>query len=325
MSLNRREFVQVSTLGVGLQSLSAFAQSPWPDRPVRFVVPFAPGGGADVATRMLTDQLKVVWGGTPTIVENKAGGNTVIAANTVLNAPHDGYTFLATIGLTMQLPHLGQKLNFDPMADLMPVGAITVEQLVLVVNTNSGIQNFAGLVDAGKANPKGLAFGTFGTGSTAHLVAAQAGKVLKQDVLPVHYRGAAPAVQGVLTGEVDVALSNLGTVQQHIAAGTLRAIAVTGAKRYRFIPDVPTLTELGIPDLEFLSWIGVFAAKGTSPEIIRRLGGDMQKALAAPELVAKINGFYQEPGNYSVAEFQALVKRDDEMAGRLIRAHQIRI
>jgi tripartite-type tricarboxylate transporter receptor subunit TctC len=310
------------TLGA-TQSLGALAQA-WPEKPVKFIVPFAPGGGADVATRMLAEQLRNVWGGVSAVVDNKPGGNTIIAASSVINAPRDGQTFLVTIGLTMQLPYLGQKLNFDPMVDLVPVGAITVEQLVLVVNTSSGIQNFAGLVDALKNNPKGMAFGTFGVGSTAHLVAAQMGKVLKRDLLPVHYRGAAPAVQGLLSGEVQMALSNVGTVQQHIAAGKLKAIAATGAKRYRFIPDVPTFTELGVPELEFVSAIGVFAAKGTKPEVIKKLSADMQKALAAPELVAKINGFYQEPGN-SILDFDALVKRDDEMAGQLIKTHQIRI
>ena len=325
MSLNRRTFVHAGLLAAGAQSLGVAAQATLPERPVKFVVPFAPGGGADGATRMLAEQLRVVWGGGTALVDNKPGGNTVIAVNSVLNSPRDGYTFLATIGLTMQLPYLGQKISFDPMADFVPVGAVTVEQLVLVVNANSGIQSFAGLVSAMKASRKELPFATFGIGSTAHLVAAQMGKVLQRDVLPVHYRGTAPAVQALLGGEVTVALSNLGTVQQHIASGKLRAIAVLGPKRYRFIPDVPTFAELGIPGLEILSWIGVFAAKGVPVDVIRKLGADMQKALAAPELAARIHGFYQEPGAYSVAEFQSLVKRDDEVAGRLIREHQIRI
>lgn len=325
MSLNRRTFVQAGLLAAGAQSLRVSAQSTWPERPVKFVVPFAPGGGADGATRLLAEQLHTVWGDGTALVDNKPGGNTVIAVNTVLSSPRDGYAFLATIGLTMQLPYLGQELGFDPMADLVPVGAITVEQLVLVVNANSGIQNFSGLVNAMKASPNGLPFATFGIGSTAHLVAAQMGKVLQRDVLPVHYRGTAPAVQALLGGEVTVALSNLGTVQQHIASGKLRAIAVAGPKRYRFVPDVPTFTELGIPGLEILSWIGVFAAKGVPADIIRKLGADMQRALAARELAARIHGFYQEPGTYSVAEFQALVKRDDEIASRLIRDLQIRI
>ena len=325
MLFNRRNFIQSTLITAGATSLGIHAQQAWPERPVKFVVPFAAGGGADVATRMLADQLRVIWNSGTVIVDNKTGANSAIAVNNVLNSPRDGYTFLTTVGLTMQLPYLGQKVNFEPMTELIPVSLLTIEQLVLVVNTNSGIQNFAGLVSAMKANPKGISFGTFGAGSTPHLVAAQMANSLNQKIEPIHYRGAAPAVQALLSGEVQVARSNLGVVQQHVAAGKAKVIAVTGTKRYRFIPEVPTFAELAIPDLDMVTWIGVFAAKGTPPNIVRKLSADMQKALATPELVARFHGFYVEPGGYSLAEFQNLVKSDDELASQLIRTHQIRI
>lgn len=326
MTIRRRTFLHAGAAALGLPALAQAPSGNWPTKPVRFVVPFAPGGGADVATRMLADQLRTVWGGSQSaIVDNKTGANTIIAVNSVLSAPNDGHTFLATINLTFQLPHLGQKIPFNPMTDLVPVGAITLEQLVLVANPGLGVKNFNDLAEKAKANPKGFSFGTFGVGSTAHLVAAEIAKQKKIDMVIAHYRGAAPAVQGVLTGEVAMALSNFGSVQQHIAAGKLVPIAFTGAKRYRFAPEVPTFKELGLSVMESPSWIGVFASRGTPAEVVQKLGADMHKALQTPELVQKINGFYQEPGLMSVEEFQALVKKDDEYAGSMIRAHQIRL
>ena len=330
MTIQRRTFIQAAAAALGTPATLAHAQpgsaAAWPARPVKFVVPFAPGGGADVATRMLAEQLRTVWGGSQSaVVDNKTGANTIIAVNSVLSSPADGYTFLATINLTFQLPHLGQKIPFNPMTDLIPVGAITLEQLVLVVNPNIGAKNFNELMEKAKANPKGFSFGTFGVGSTAHLVAAEMAKQQKIDMVIAHYRGAAPAVQAVLSGEVSMALSNFGSVQQQIALGKLVPIAVTGAKRYRFASDVPTFKELGLPIMEAPSWIGVFAPKGTPANIIQKLGADMHKALQAPELVQKINGFYQEPGLMNVEEFQSMVKRDDTAAATLIRAHNIRL
>lgn len=329
MSMQRRTFIQAGAAAVGAQAAFVYGQqsaSAWPAKPVKFVVPFAPGGGADVATRMLADQLRTVWGGNQSaIVDNKTGANTIIAVNSVLAGPNDGHTFLATINLTFQLPHLGQKLPFNPMTDLIPVGAITLEQLVLVVNSSLGVKTFGELTEKAKGNPKLASFGTFGVGSTAHLVAAQMQKERNLNMVIAHYRGAAPAVQGVLTGEVAMALSNFGSVQQHIAAGKLVPIAATGAKRYRFAPDVPTFKELGLAVMETPSWIGVFAPKGTPPEVIQKLSTDIRKALQAPDLVQKLNGFFQEPGLMTVEEFQTMVKQDDEAAGTLIRAHQIRL
>lgn len=329
MTIRRRAFIQVGAAALGASAGLATSQisaGTWPTKPVRLIVPFPPGGGIDVATRMLADQLRTVWGGTQTtIVENKPGGNTIIAVNSLLSSPRDGHTFLVTMNLPFLLPHLGQKLPFDPVADLMPVGAITLEQLVLVANPNLGARNFDELVDKVRSNRSGAGFGTFGAGSIAHILASQIAREKKLDLVIAHYRGAAPAVQGVMTGEIGMALSNLGTVQQHIAAGRLVAIAVTGTKRYRFIPDVPTFKELGITGMENPAWVGVFAAKGTSNDAIQKMASDMRKASQAPELVQRIHGFYQEPAVMSVEEFQAMVRSDDEVSGALIRAHQLRI
>lgn len=327
MTLNRRHFVQ-GTLAAGLVGGSLHASSQegaWPRRPVRLVVPFAPGGGADFATRLMAESLRSTWGGVPVVIDNKPGANTIIAAESVLNAPRDGSTFLATISLTTQLPYLMQKVAFNPMTDFVPVGAVTVEQLVLVTNPASKVRSVPELIAAAKRDPGRFAFGSYGIGSNSHLVLTELNKAGGVDLVHAPYKGAAPAVQAVLSGEVALALSNLGTVKQHIDSGRLIPLAVTGERRYRFVPDVPTLAELGIKGFETPAWIGVFAARGVPEAVIQKMGTDMQHALKAPELVAKLNGFGQEPGQMSVAEFQALVKRDNDNAARMIRAAGIRL
>lgn len=326
MTFSRRDLVRAVAAGLlSASPLFAAAQTDkWPEAPVRFVVPFAPGGGVDGAARMVTERLQQLWG-VPTLVENRSGANTIIATDTVLRAPRDGYTFLITMGLTLQLPHLMAKVPFDPLTELVPVGAITVEQLVLVTSPATGIHTFAELLEAVQTDSGRYAFGSFGVGSTSHLVLNEINKAAGVDIIHAPYRGAAPAVQAVLGGEVALALSNLGTVQQHIEAGRLTPLAVTGKQRYRFIPDIPTFSELGIAGFETPSWIGIFAAKGVQQPILEKLGADLQVALASPELTRKINGFGQEAGLMAMTEFQDMVQLDNHNAVSMIRAAGIRL
>lgn len=312
------------SLAGGFAPLALAADEKWPARAVRFVVPFAPGGGADIATRMTAERLQALWNGIPAIVENKAGANTIIAAGAVVNAPRDGATFLATIGLTMQLPALVDNVSFNPMEDLVPVAPLTLEQLVLITNAKSGFKTFAGMLEAAKRQ-QGLAFGSYGVGSQSHLLLNAINQAAGVDILHVPYKGAAPAVQAVLAGEVSLALANLGTVKEHIDSGRAVALAVTGSARYRFVPDVPTLKESGITGFDTPSWIGVFAAKGVPQPIIERASQDIRQALRAPELIARLNGFCQEPGDMSREAFARLVAQGTQDAVKMIKASGIRM
>jgi tripartite-type tricarboxylate transporter receptor subunit TctC len=326
MDLERRNFIEsaIAAAVAGVPLIASAGPLDWPKNPVRFVVPLAPGGGIDGATRMVADRLRALWG-IPTIVDNRAGGNTIIAAEAVLQAPRDGYTFMSTIALTMQLPYLMQKVPFDPMADLIPVGAITVEQLVLVTSPAMGIKTLPELLKAAKRDPNRYSFGSFGVGSSSHLVQIEISKAAGADLVHVPFSGATPAVQAVLGGNVACALSNLGTVKQHIDAGKLIPLAVTGERRYRLVPDVPTLAELGFKGFETPAWIGIFAAKGVPQPIVDKLSADLQTVLKTPELAANFNGFGQEVGLMSATEFRDLVVRDNENASRMIRAAGIRL
>jgi tripartite-type tricarboxylate transporter receptor subunit TctC len=326
MKVNRRVIVKASA-AFTLPSFTLGASAAnWPAKSVRLFVPFPPGGGVDVSTRMLAEQLSIMWGqGKNVIVDNKPGANTIIAASAALSAPKDDHNFLASINLTRQLKYLGQKIPFDAQADLIPVGAITVEQLVLVVNASSGVNAFEEFTNWARKKNAGLNFGTFALGSLAHLTALQIAKQLDLKITPVHYRGSAPAVQALLSGEIDITLSNLGTVQQHISAGKLTPLTVTGSKRYRFAPKLPTMGEVGVTGLEFISWVGVFAPVGTSHSVVTSMSTEMQKALQNKDLINKFNSFYQEPGQFSLEEFQELIRQDDFMAQKLIKDHNVRL
>lgn len=329
MPIRRRTFIHAGAAAFATLAGRANSQTstgPWPTKPVKLIVPFPAGAGIDVGARNLGDQLQTVWArAQPVVVDNKPGGSTIIAVNSLLSSPRDGHTFAVTMNLPFLLPYLGQKLPFEPMAELVPVGALSLEQLVLVASAKHGSRSFGEWVDKAKRNSAGAEFGTFGQGSIAHILASQIAREKKVDFVTAHYRGVAPAVQGVLTGEIGTMLGNMGALQSIIASGKVIPLAVTGAKRSRFFPDLPTLKEVGIAGMESPAWIGVFAAKGTPPAAIQKMSSDMRKALQAPELVQKMNGYYQEPGGMSAEEFQAMVKSDVENLGALIRTHGIHL
>ncbi|MDM0058833.1 Bug family tripartite tricarboxylate transporter substrate binding protein [Variovorax fucosicus] len=329
MPVRRRTFIQSCAAAVGTSAghaISHTATDPWPAKPVKLIVPFPAGAGIDVGARNLGDQLQTVWArAQPVVVDNKPGGSTIIAMNSLLSSPRDGHTFAVTMNLPFLLPYLGQRLPFDPMAELVPVGAVSLEQLVLVASPKLGARSFSEWVDKVKSNSVGAEFGTFGQGSIAHILASQIAREKKIAFVTAHYRGVAPALQGVLTGEIGTTLGNMGALQPFIASGKVIPLALTGAKRSRYFPDLPTLKEVGIGGMESPAWIGVFAARGTPPGAIQKMSSDMRKALQAPELVQKMNGYYQEPGAMSVEEFQVLVKSDVENLGELIRTHGIRL
>lgn len=326
MTFTRRMILQAGTAAVCARAGLATANSNWPHRPVKILVPVPPGGAVDAVSRTLASQLAVVWGGNRTaFVENKAGGNTVIAAQALLNEPRDGHSFLATFNLTRQLPNLGLKLAFNPLTDLVPVGPVITEQMMLVVSAKAGVKDFQSLIAKIRSNPTGASFGTFGMGGLGHLTALQMAKVLNLNITSVHYRGVGPGVQGMLTGEIDMFLTNIGAAQQFIDTGKLVPIAVTGAKRYHFVPHLPTFGELGIKDLDLVSWIGMFAARGTPTDVLQKMSADMKKALQSAEVISKFHAFYLDPGQQSLEEFQAIVEADDQMAGSLIKQHGVRL
>lgn len=322
-----RRAVNAMMLGMlgGAATVPARSQErSFPKHAVKLVVPFAPGGGADVPVRLLAEQLRITWA-SPLVVDNRPGANTMIAAQAALSAPRDGHTLLVTTSLTFQLPYLLPKMPLNPAADLTPICPITQEQLVVLTPANGTIRSLKDAVAAARAEPQRFAFGSLGNGSTSNLVQVEISRQLRVELIHVPYRGSAPVVQAMLGGEIGLTLVNYGTAKPHVASGKLRPIAVTGSRRSSFLPDVPTLSESGVTGFESPAWIGLFAPAGVAAPVIQQISEDVRAALRAPDIVQRYAEFGQVAPQMTVEEFRALVASDVQNSARIIRQAGIRL
>jgi tripartite-type tricarboxylate transporter receptor subunit TctC len=288
------------------------------------LVPFAPGGGADVPIRLLAEELRNTWG-SPVVVDNRPGANTMMAAQAAVSATRDGHTLLVTTSLTFQLPYLLQKMPLNPAADLSPISPITLEQLVVLTPAIGTVRSLKDAVVAARAEPKRFAFGSLGNGSTSNLVQAEISRQLQVELIHVPYRGSAPVVQAMLGGEIGLTLVNYGTAKPHIASGKLRPIAVTGSRRSSFLPDVPTLCESGVTGFESSAWIGMFAPSGVAAPVVQQISEDVRAALRAPDIAQRYAEFGQIAPQMTVEEFRALVTSEVQKSAQIIRQAGIRL
>jgi tripartite-type tricarboxylate transporter receptor subunit TctC len=316
--------MMLGMLGCGATLPVRSQERGFPKHAVKVVVPFAPGGGADVPMRLLAEQLRNTWG-SPVVVDNRPGANTMIAAQAALSAPRDGHTLLVTTSLTFQLPYLLQNMPLNPAADLLPISPVTMEQLVVLTPANGTIRSLKDAVVAARAEPKRFAFGSLGNGSTSNLVQAEISRQLRVELIHVPYRGSAPVVQAMLGGEIGLTLVNYGTARPHIASGKLRPIAVTGSSRSSFLPDVPTLSESGVIGFESPAWIGMFAPSGVAAPIVQQISEDVRAALRAPDIARRYAEFGQVAPQMAVEEFRAMVASDVQKSARIIRQAGIRL
>ncbi|MCC8942319.1 tripartite tricarboxylate transporter substrate binding protein [Bradyrhizobium sp. Arg68] len=261
---------------------SVLLQSPalagYPDHVVKIVVPFAPGGGTDVVARTLAQEMQKDLGGT-IIIENKPGAGTIIGTQSVATSPADGYTLLMGTFANAVNPSLYKKLPYDPHKDFVPVALVARSFNVVVVNPASPVKSIADLIAVAKADPEKLSYGTYGTGTSAHL----AGELFKHlagvNLTTVPYKGAAPAITDLLGGQIQVMFTTVASCASLVAAGQLRAIAVTSAERSAAFPQLPTVAEAGVPGYVAESWYGLFAPANTPPDVIERLNKSAAKAL----------------------------------------------
>jgi len=246
------------------------AQAGYPDRIIRIVVPFTPGGGTDVIARTLAQEMAKDLGAS-VIVENKPGAGTIIGTQAVATSEADGYTLLMGTFANAVNPSLNAKLPYDPHKDLAPVALIARSFNIVVVNPNSPFRSIADLIAAAKADPDKLSYGTFGTGTSAHLAGELFKTMAKVNLTTVPYKGAAPAITDLIGGQIQVMFTTVASAASLIAGGQLRALAVTSAERSPAFPQLPTVAEAGVPGYAAESWYGLFAPAKTPPEIIDRL------------------------------------------------------
>jgi tripartite-type tricarboxylate transporter receptor subunit TctC len=272
---------------------SALAQQDYPTKPITWVVPFTPGGQADTAARVLSK----VFGekiGQQIVIDNRPGAGGIIGAEMVMNAKPDGYTiFYGSSGPMGILPKLHKKISYDPVKNFEPIAAIAVSPLVLLIPPGKPYKTFKEFVDYARKNPDKLNFSSVGIGSTHHLGGELLSLAIGTKMIHVPYKGSAPAVIDLLAGRIDVAFDNYAPIKPHLDAGKLTPLAVAAEKRLTSLPDVPTLGELGFPDVLMASWSSFAAPAGTPQPIIEKLAQTTVATLAHPD-VAK---FYNDSGS----------------------------
>ncbi|WP_423962238.1 Bug family tripartite tricarboxylate transporter substrate binding protein [Bradyrhizobium sp.] len=260
----------LAACGLMVMQAASPALAGYPDRIVKIVVPFAPGGGTDVVARTLAQEMAKDLGQS-VIVENKPGAGTIVGTQVVAASDPDGYTLLMGTFANAVNPSLYAKLPYDPERDFAPVALIARSFNIVVVNARSPIRSIADLIAAAKAEPDKLSYGTYGTGTSAHLAGELFKSMAGVSLTMIPYKGAAPAITDLIGGQIQVMFTTVASVASLIAAGQLRALAVTSAERSPAFPDVPTVAEAGVPGYSAESWYGLFVPGKTSGNIIARI------------------------------------------------------
>ncbi len=310
--LNRRQFVQGVAAAAVLPSVApiASAQAAWPTKPIKFVVPFAAGGGTDAFARplgkVLTGQL-----GQSIVIDNRGGAGGTLGAEVAAKSPADGYTFLVGAVHHTIAVSLYPKLGYDLQKDLVPVTLVSSVPNVIVVNPSRvPVKNYAEFLKFVKERPGKLNFGSAGSGTTHHLIGEMFKGATGTFITHIPYRGAGPAMADLLAGQVDLMFDGLGTAVPQIKNGKLTPIAVTTEKRSFALPDVPSLAELGLKGFDGKTWYALWAPAGTPRPIINRMQQEVAKALATKELQDVWKGLGAEPGGQSPEEFTKLVNSE---------------
>ena len=277
----------------------------WPAKPVTLVVPFPPGGSSDQVARALGQKLNVALGQS-FIIENKAGATGTIGATAVKRAAPDGYTwFVTSLGPLVIVPHLMKDLQYDPLKDLDPITIAVQAPNVLVVPASSPHKTLADVIAYEKANPGKMSFASSGNGSSDHLSAELFWQQTGTRGLHVPYKGGGPAITDLLGGQTDASFQNINAVIQHIRGGKLRAIAITSAKRSPLLPNVPTLAEAGVKNVEVYSWQAVLAPMGVPAEVKNKMHAALVAALNSPDIKQQFTDLGFEIVANTPAEFAA--------------------
>ncbi|MBO9327727.1 tripartite tricarboxylate transporter substrate binding protein [Achromobacter xylosoxidans] len=301
------------------------AAAAYPDKPVRLIVPFAPGGSTDILGRLLAEALHPILG-QPVIVENKPGAGGNIGGDYVARAAPDGYTLLlAAAGPTVINPSLYANMPFNPAKDLAPISCLEREHNLMVVNKSLPAKNLQEFLQYARSNPGKLSFGSPGNGSPAQL----AGELLKQQAglqaVHVPYKGTGPAITDLVAGHIDFMIDNMPALLPQVKAGSLRALAVPSDQRATAAPDIPTFDEAGQKGFVVMAWKGLMAPAGTDPAVIERLHAAVVKALQDPTLRARFQELGAEPLGSTPAEFAKQIADETAWWGKLVQSTGTRI
>ncbi len=303
--------------------MTAAAQS-YPSKPVRIIVPFAPGGTTDMVARVIGAKLAEFLG-QPVVVDNKGGGGTIIGTDALAKSPADGYTMmLATPDFTIN-PGLQPRLPYDTQKDFAPVALIATYPMIFVVNAEHRIGSVSELVAQAKARPGQINIASAGNGSMPHLCAELLNNLASVKLTVVPYKGNGPALNDLLAGHVSLLFSGGPPVAAHIKSGRLKALGVTTSKRHVSMPDAPTLAESGVPGYEVTAWFGFIAPAGVPKDVIARLNTEIGRALAAPDVRDKLASLGADLGASTPDAFATVIGDEIDKWSRLVRAANIKL
>jgi tripartite-type tricarboxylate transporter receptor subunit TctC len=308
--------VRIALSIVVLNFTSVAQAQTWPAKPVKIVVPYAPGGAVDVVTRKMAAKLQEQTG-QAFIVENKAGATGTIGLASVVQAPADGYTLAANDTTYALLPHIFKKLPFDYQKDLLPVSAFVFAPMGVVVKADSKYKTLGDLIGAAKAEANKVTYGTGGAGTTPHFVSEGLGIAAGVHFMHVPYKGAGEATLAMLAGTIDFQVASTPGVMGNVKGGKARLLAVSGSKRLSALPDVPTFAEVGVKNFGLINFTGLWAPKGTPQAVIDRLQKEIAVAMASPDMRAFAENIASEPGYWDAAAFAKDLSERTEYWGKV--------
>ena len=320
-----KTLIRASLISLCALALTPASQAAWPDKPIRLIVPAAPGGTTDITARVLSEKLGAELG-TTVVVENRAGAAGIIGTQALLQSAPDGYTIgFGNIGPNGINYSLYKKLPYKH-TDFSPITLVISVPNVLVVNSKSPYKTVKELVDAIKNDPKGnYSFASSGTGQSPHMSAEMFAQRTGTNLTHIPFKGMGPAVAALLGGQVTFAIDNLPSSIEFIRSGQFRALAVTGAERSEQLPDVPTMAEAGIKDMVVTAWFGFVAPAGTPPEIVNKIQQATKKVLAMPDIQKRFATMGGVPGGNTPAEFGAFMDKERESWRKIVEAAKLQM
>ncbi len=321
--MKRRQFLQASALA--MMAPTVLAQTSWPPSAIRLIVPFPPGGGTDMVSRLLAEKLTVLkkWS---VIVDNRPGAAGNIGLDAVAKSAPDGLTLgmAQTSNLAIN-PALYTKMLFDPLTDFQAIGKVCAQPIVLVVRDVSPFKTLPDFVKQAALSPAKYTVAQAGMGTVGHLAGEMLVRAAKIEILQVPYKGAGPAMNDLMGGQVDTYLGSAASVMPQLQTGKIRALAVTSAQRLQALPDIPTVAELGYPDFEATTWLGLVGPSGLSADIVNRINSELLAILARPDVQERLLAEGNVPSPGTPQAFAQLIRDEHSKWGKLIREANIKI
>ncbi|HET7160639.1 MAG TPA: tripartite tricarboxylate transporter substrate binding protein [Burkholderiales bacterium] len=331
MGMNFRTHIELQRISGGKLLIAAFAattlcwtlqaqaQADFPNRPVRMVNPYTPGGSVDLVGRAVAAGLSEIWG-RQVIVDNRPGAGTQIGTEIVVRADPDGYTMLCTSSTIAILSSMYKNMRFDPAKDLSAVSLVAISPFLLVVTSSLPAKSVQDLIALAKSQPGQVTGASSGVGTTNHLTLEMFKAATRIDVLHVPYKGGGPAISDLIGGQVKMHFNTPGTLLPHVKAGRLRALALTSAQRADFAPDVPTVAESGVPGFESTVWYGIYGPKALPPRLVQRWSDAINQYMKTPQAQEHWRRSYMIAGSGTPAQFKDFHNRETERWSAVIKA-----